>query len=238
MLSLFSRKNKSEKDLTLYTTIKGILGKKPKNLDLYKLAVQHSSVSKDSNERLEYLGDAILGAIVAEYLFKKFPYKDEGFLTEIRSRIVKRESLNGLALKIGLNKVLQFQTQHKHVKHMNQSIYGNALEAFIGAIYLDRGYKFCTKFIINGLIKPYINIQDIIDNHHNFKSVLIEWSQKNSKKIKFNIIKEKGTKHNTKEFTSQVSIDDEIVGQGIGFSKKKAEQAAAQKACVLLQILP
>ncbi len=236
MLSLFRTKKKSEKDITLYATIKGILGKKPKNLDLYKLAVRHSSVSKESNERLEYLGDAILGAIVAEYLFKKFPYRDEGFLTEIRSRIVKRETLNALALKIGLNKILEFQNQFPHSRHVNKSIYGNALEAFIGAIYLDRGYKFCSKFIINGLIKPYIDVQEVIDNHHNFKSTLIEWSQKNGKTINFKIVNEEGSKH-AKEFTAQVSIDGELVGQGVGFSKKKAEQAAAQKACHLLKII-
>lgn len=236
MLSLFRKKTKSEKDITLYATIKGILGKKPKNLDLYKLAVRHSSVSKESNERLEYLGDAILGAIVAEYLFKKFPYRDEGFLTEIRSRIVKRETLNALALKIGLNKILEFQNQFPHSRHVNKSIYGNALEAFIGAIYLDRGYKFCTNFIINGLIKPHINIQEVIDNHHNYKSTLIEWSQKQGKSIAFKIVNEEGSKH-AKEFTSHVLIDNKSVGRGVGFSKKKAEQAAAQKACHFLKII-
>ena len=236
MFSLF--KSKSENDKTLYATIKGILGKKPKNLDLYKLAVRHSSMNEDSNERLEFLGDAILGAVIAEYLFKKFPYKDEGFLTEIRSRIVKRESLNSLALRIGLNKILEFQNigTSNEGKKLHQSIYGNALEAFIGAVYLDRGYHFCKIFIIEQLVNPYINLQEVIDSQHNYKIILIEWVQKHGKSIHFDVIEEHGSKH-SREFTSEVSVDDEIVGKGRGYSKKKSEQAAAQKACIFFNII-
>ena len=231
---MFSKRIPKE-DRTFYATIKGILGKRPKNLDLYKLSLRHSSVSKDSNERLEYLGDAILGAVIAEFLFKKFPYKDEGFLTEIRSRIVKRETLNGLAEKIGLNKIVQYNFG-KNVS-AKKSIYGNALEAFIGAIYLDRGYKFTSKFILSDLIMPLIDLQEMIDNNRNFKSILIEWSQKEGKSIRFDITNEEGSKHN-KEFTSGVLIDDEVMGSGTGHSKKKAEQSAAEKACMHLNLLP
>lgn len=234
MFSLF--KNKSENDITLYTTIKGILGKKPKNLDLYKLAVRHASMpNEESNERLEYLGDAILGAIIAEYLFKKFPYRDEGFLTEIRSRIVKRESLNALALRLGLNKILEFQNQGFN-GHVNQSIYGNALEAFIGAIYLDRGHRFCKNFVIDVLVKRHINIKEVIEKHHNYKSVLIEWVQKNGKTFEFNVNLNQKNK-NSKEFSCEILINGKILGSGIGYSKKKAEQAAAQKACTFLKII-
>ena len=143
MFKFFGKK--STKDQNLSATIAGIIGSKPKNLELYQLSVRHSSVSKESNERLEYLGDAILGSIVAEYLFKKYPYKDEGFLTEIRSRIVKRESLNQLSQTIGLHKLVEFNFHRGGPSP--KSVYGNALEAFIGAIYLDKGYKFSCKFI-------------------------------------------------------------------------------------------
>lgn len=230
---LFKKNTKSE-DKILKSTIRGIIGKSPSNLELFKLSLRHSSTSNDSNERLEYLGDAILGAIVAEYLFKKFPNKNEGFLTEIRSRIVKRDSLNTLAKKIGLSNLV-LHTNTKLVKGKSNSIYGNALEAFIGAVYLDKGYKYCSKFIIKHLISPHINLKDIIENTSNFKSVLIEWAQKKGGKIQFDIIKEVGTQH-AKTFTCQISFGENFLSSGSGFSKKKAEQAAAQNACEELNI--
>lgn len=227
------KKHKSD-DKILKSTIRGILGKSPSNLELFKLSLRHSSTSGDSNERLEYLGDAILGAIVADYLFKKFPNKDEGFLTEIRSRIVKRESLNTLAIKIGVSNLVLHSNTNLN-KGKSSSVYGNALEAFIGAVYLDKGYKFCTKFILNYLISPHINIKDIIENNTNFKSILIEWTQKQGKTVNFDIIDEEGNQH-SKKFTSQISIDEDIISKGTGFSKKKSEQAAAQNACDKLGI--
>ena len=227
------KKQKSE-DKILKSTIRGIIGKNPSNLELFKLSLRHSSTSNDSNERLEYLGDAVLGAIVAEFLFKKYPSKDEGFLTEIRSRIVKRDSLNTLARKIGLSNLV-LHSNLKLVKAKSNSIYGNALEAFIGAVYLDKGYKYCAKFILNYLISPHIDLKDIIENTANFKSVIIEWAQKKGDKINFNIIKEEGTQH-SKKFTCEISITDTVISSGSGFSKKKAEQAAAQNACEDLNI--
>ena len=145
----------SNKDEKLTSALQQMIGGKPKNLNLYKLALQHTSASKESaqvgfresNERLEYLGDAILGAVIADYLFKKFPYKDEGFLTDIRSRIVNRESLNNLARKIGLNKLIVFDGNRKTIL-THKSMHGDALEALVGAIYLDKGFKYCKKFII------------------------------------------------------------------------------------------
>ena len=224
---LFKR-HKSD-DKILKSTIRGIIGKSPSNLELFKLSLRHSSTSEDSNERLEFLGDAILGSIVAEYLFKKFPNKDEGFLTEIRSRIVKRESLNTLAIKIGLSNLV-LHSNSKLVKGKSTSIYGNALEAFIGAVYLDKGYKYCSKFIINYLVKPHIDLKDLIENTTNFKSVIIEWAQKKGDKIIFEIIDEVGNQH-SKTFTCQIAINEEVLAVATGFSKKKAEQAAAQNAC-------
>lgn len=224
MFGLF--KKQDSETLLFKQTIKGILGATPKNLTVYQLAFKHSSLSEESNERLEFLGDAILGAIVADYLFKKYPFKDEGFLTEIRSRIVKRDSLNTLALKLGFDKIIKF---HKGGGSY-RSIYGNALEAFIGAVYLDQGYKFTYTFIVNQLISPHLNIKDIVENNRNFKSILIEWCQKNDKKISFSIANEEGENHK-KEFTANAFIDNEIVGTGKGYSKKKAEQSAAEKVC-------
>lgn len=229
------------KDSKFADSIANITGQTPINLNLYKLAVCHTSAAKEdklgirnSNERLEYLGDDILGAVIAEYLFKKFPYKDEGFLTEIRSRIVNRESLNKLGKKIGLNKIIEYNPGRAGTLS-HKSLYGDALEALVGAVYLDKGFKPCRKFILNHLLHPHFDINEIIENNLNFKSILIEWSQKESKDIKFVIIKEEGSIHH-KEFTAQVIINDEAISTGTGFSKKKAEQAAAEQACQQLKL--
>lgn len=204
--------------------------------------MQHTSVAeepikgvKESNERLEYLGDAVLGAVVAEYLFKRYPFKDEGFLTEIRSRIVNRESLNQLAMKIGVSQLVEFDTKRK-TSSSHKSLYGDAMEAFIGAYFLDRGFQSTRRFIINKLLKRHYDLHEIIDTTINFKSKIIEWSQKNAKEVRFEIVNQKGGKHN-RQFRSNVLIDDEIVAEGFGFSKKKSEQDAARKACDILKIL-
>jgi ribonuclease III len=219
-----------------------IVGSLPRNLSLYKLALKHSSIAnqrldghKESNERLEYLGDAFLGAVIAEYLFKKFPYKDEGFLTEIRSRLVNRETLNNLSVKVGIPKIIEFDTSKK-TSLSHKSIYGDTLEALVGAVYLDRGFEFCRKFILNKLILPHFDIEQIVQNNYNYKSIVIEWAQKESKEVRFEIIEEKGNSH-FKEFTAQVFIDDKPISIGHGFSKKKAEQNAAYKSCEQLELL-
>lgn len=232
----------SEKDKRLVAVITQITGSRPFNLNLYKLATRHTSASEESgeanrnnnNERLEYLGDAILGAIIAEYLFKKFPFKDEGFLTEIRSRIVNRESLNNLAKKIGLNNVIEYDTKRRS-QHTHKSIYGDALEALVGAVYLDKGYEFSRKFVLNKLIAPHLDIKEIIAVDTNYKSRLIEWAQRENQEIRFEIIQETGNQH-TKEFVAQVFLKDEPFATGSGYSKKKAEQAAASKACEKLKL--
>jgi ribonuclease-3 len=222
----------------LLTAIHTIAGFTPSNLELYKLAVLHSSKGKEtkgfreSNERLEYLGDAILGAAVADYLFKKYPFKNEGFLTEIRSRIVNRESLNHIARKIGVSSIVQFD--HKNAQ-LQQVILGNALEAIVGAIYLDKGYIKSKKFVIDKLIQPYFNLELVISSNTNFKSKVIEWVQRNGKDIRFEVTITKKAK-NTKEFIAQVFIAEQPFGQGYGYTKKKAEQDAAEKTCELLAI--
>lgn len=219
--------------------IRNIAGFTPSNLELYRLATLHSSIAKpngrgvkDSNERLEYLGDAILGAAVADYLFKKFPYKDEGFLTEIRSRIVNREALNLLARKIGVGNIVQFDSKNIHLQ---QVILGNTLEAIVGAVYLDKGYLRCKKFVIDKLIAPYYDLETVVNSNSNYKSMLIEWSQREGKVVRFEIVEVRKAK-NRKEFTAQVMVDNEAKGMGYGNNKKKAEQDAALKTLEMLKI--
>jgi ribonuclease-3 len=224
----------------LVAAIPNISGFTPSNLELYRLATVHSSIAKEngsgykeSNERLEYLGDAILGAAVADFLFKKFPFKPEGFLTEIRSRIVNREALNLLARKIGVANIVQFDQKNAHLQ---QVILGNTLEAIVGAIYLDKGYIRTKKFVIDKLINPNYNVDDLVNSDSNFKSKIIEWAQREGKDVKFEILNvKKGRNH--KEFTAQVLVDNEAKGTGYGNSKKKAEQDAAFKTCEMLNLL-
>jgi ribonuclease-3 len=233
-------KGKTTKDKTLVAAIQNIAGFTPSNLELYRLATMHSSIAKEngrgykeSNERLEYLGDAILGAAVADFLFKKFPFKPEGFLTEIRSRIVNREALNLLARKIGVANIVQFDQKNAHLQ---QVILGNTLEAIVGAIYLDKGYIRTRKFVIDKLINPNYDVDDLVNSDTNFKSKIIEWAQREGKDVKFEILNVKKAR-NHKEFTAQVLVDNEAKGTGYGNSKKKAEQDAAFKTCEMLDLI-
>lgn len=233
-------KGKTNKDKVLVAAIQNIAGFTPSNLELYRLATMHSSIAKEngrgykeSNERLEYLGDAILGAAVADFLFKKFPFKPEGFLTEIRSRIVNREALNLLARKIGVANIVQFDQKNAHLQ---QVILGNTLEAIVGAIYLDKGYIRTRKFVIDKLINPNYDVDDLVNSDTNFKSKIIEWAQREGKDVKFEILNVKKAR-NHKEFTAQVLVDNEAKGTGYGNSKKKAEQDAAFKTCEMLNLI-
>jgi ribonuclease-3 len=209
--------------------VERIIGEKPKNDSLYQLAFRHTSASKTSTVK----GFKVLGMIVAEYLFKKYPFKDEGFLTEIRSRIVNRESLNQVARKIGLDDLITFDGNR--VTHARTSMYGDAMEALIGAIYLDKGFRFTKNFIVKSLMANYFDLDEVIKNNANYKSILLTWSQSLGKNVEFEIIKENG-KHHSKEFVAQIKVDDEIVSEGRGWNKKKAEQDAARKACETLEI--
>ena len=228
------------RDKELIRAIAGIIGSTPDNIRLYKLALTHTSFARqaaagkhETNERLEFLGDAVLGAVVAELMFKKFPYEDEGFMTEIRSRIVNRESLNQIALKIGLNLLVKVDTTSYSTR--NKSVNGNALEALVGAIYLDKGYDHTRRFILGKLIKPHVDLHQLVNTTSNFKSKLIEWAQSQNLDIRFEIVQKK-QQGNTTEFTCEIYIDDKPVAAGVGLSKKKADQAAAEKAVVLLKI--
>lgn len=239
ILSYF--KTYSAEDKRLIAAVKAITGNKPFNLSPYILATQHSSIAreneqgvKESNERLEYLGDAILGAVVADMLFKRFPFKDEGFLTEMRSKIVNRESLNELAKKVGIKNIVVFD-EHKKTSLSHKSIYGDTLEAFIGAIYLDKGFKACSRFIIRKLINPNFDLDEVMRQSLNFKSKIIEWAQKENHDLRFEIVDEVNKRH-FKEFVARVFINDEPVSDGHGHSKKKAEQDAAMRACEKLNL--
>lgn len=240
LLNLF--KKPSPKDKKLAAALKQIMGCYPTNIQLYHLAMKHSSVAsenhagfKESNERLEYLGDAVLGAVVAEYLFKKYPYKPEGFLTEIRARIVNRESLNNLAIKTGLSKLVEYEGK-KTGSAAFKSIYGDAMEALIGAIYLDKGFEFCKKFITDKILSQYLDVDKVIETTMNYKSLIIEWGQKHNYKIEF-FSDEEGESRHQKQFKAVLFVNGNKLAEGKGLNKKKAEQDAARKAyeIILLQ---
>jgi ribonuclease-3 len=225
----------------LVKSIKNIVGFYPGNIELYKLATQHRSIAKhndiglkESNERLEYLGDAVLGSIVAEYLFKKYPLKNEGFLTEIRSRIVNRDSLNSVAIRIGIKDIVEY-TNNRRNSQSYKSIYGDTLEALIGAVYLDKGYRSTKKFIIRKLLRQQFDLENIIQVNPNYKSKVIEWAHRENKEVKFEITEIKGSSHN-REFKAEFVVEGKSVAEGSGYSKKKAEQNAAQKSCEKLHI--
>lgn len=237
--ALFASK-KEDKNSLFKKALRLLLGVRPGNLELYKIAFRHASATsmqeqqKPHNERLEYLGDAILGAVVAEFLFKKYPYKDEGFLTEVRSRIVNGEFLNELGKKMGIDALMEFDQRQKGI-NTHKSMVGDALEALVGALFLDKGFEKAKKFILERIIQNHINIDQLATAEKNHKSRLIEWAQKENRKIRFNIIKEEGTSH-SRIFTAEVRLDEQVVAQGQGSSKKKAEQQAAMNAIEKLQL--
>ncbi len=209
-----------------------IMGFQPRNYELYKLALIHksSSLTDDNgkilnNERLEFLGDAILDAIVADMLYKQFPDEKEGFMTNARSKIVSRANLNKIALEIGLNRVV-VSTANSHT----HNIFGNAFEALIGAIYLDQGYRKCKYFVENRVFNNIIDFEKVSFAEVNFKSKLLEWSQKHKKTLEFVLVEERVSARNIPAFISQVTIDGELYGQGEGSSKKESHQNAAKRA--------
>ena len=220
----------SKENKELIRAIQFILGYKTKKPELFKLALLHKSIKSDeSNERLEFLGDAILGLIVAKHLFKLYPFKDEGFLTKIRSKIVSRDSLNDVGRKMGLKKLINVK---RFKSKSYDSIYGDALEALIGACYLEKGFDFCEK---NVIILPYFDLEKLTTQTHNFKSKILEWAQK--EKISINFIVEKTSKSSRlSEFKSILKIDGKNVSTGYGKSKKNAEKDASRIACEKLQL--
>ncbi|MBQ2853815.1 MAG: ribonuclease III [Bacteroidales bacterium] len=235
ILTLLRYRNKS--DRVLARSIHNIFGFYPRNLELYKLAFTHKSVSSKtagytiSNERLEYLGDAVLSSIVAQFLFKKFPTKQEGFLTEMRSKIVSRSSLNKLSLKFGLHDFIHYSKKNEHCKF--RSMGGNAFEAFTGALFLDFDYDFAYKIIVDRVIKLHIDLNELEKSENNYKSRLLEWAQKEKHLVNFKQIGSKGAGFD-KHYVIQVLIDDKEYGKATDYSIKGAEQLAAEKTWLMM----
>lgn len=211
-----------------------ILGFYPNDISLYEQALTHRSSPTETksgkwqnNERLEFLGDAILDAIVADIIYKHFPNRKEGFMTNTRSKIVQRESLNQIALKMGLDKMI---TSAAKINSHNKYIYGNAFEALIGAIYLDQGYRTCFSFVKKRVIDQYMPLDKIVHKEVNFKSNLIEWGQKNKLDIVFDLIETFFDQDGSPVFQTSVSLKGISLGIGIGYSKKESQQNAAKMA--------
>ena len=224
-----------KEDQKIIKAILFLFGFEPVNINLYKLALLHKSKNKnESNERLEYLGDAVLNLIVAEYLFKKYPYKDEGFLTKIRSKIVSRESLNNLGRKVGLKEIINFKSVNEFSKNY-KSIYGDALEAIIGAVYLDVGFEYCQEYLVKNIIIPYYNFDELVNKTHNFKSKILEWSQKEKKLVKFST-KKITLKNNLSQFESILVMENKEISKGFGNNKKNSEKDASRLACEKLEL--
>ncbi len=223
--------NRSKKP---YLCLYRLLGFFPNDILLYEQALLHKSSSRinkegkwENNERLEFLGDAVLDTIIADLLYHQFPFKKEGFLTNTRSKIVQRESLNHIAIQLGLDKHLVVSSTTKTNIH-HSCVLGNALEALIGAIYLDQGYEMTKKFIQSKIVNPYINFNSIAKKEVNFKSVLIEWSQKYKIDITFDLIEEFTDKENQLVFQTRILVGGQPVGVGVGHSKKESQQKAAE----------
>lgn len=222
------------KDRESYFCFYKILGFFPRNIRFYEQALLHKSTSIRSekgrplnNERLEFLGDAILDAIVGDIVYKHFEGRREGFLTNTRSKIVQRETLNKLAVEIGLDKLVKYSTRSS--SH-NSYMYGNAFEAFIGAIYLDQGYERCKQFMEKKILKNYIDLDKMSRKEVNFKSKLIEWSQKTKMEVSFELIEQFLDQDYNPMFHTEVRIESLSAGTGTGYSKKESQQNAAQMA--------
>ena len=228
------------KDRQFYKALNDIFGIYPNNIELYKLALIHKSASivlddgtHINNERLEYLGDAVIEAVVSDMLYIDFPYEKEGALTQLRSRIVSRSSLNELALRLGLDEyVVSYSSFNNSRKH----IYGDAFEAMMGAIYLDKGYDFTNRLLINGIFKRYVDMNSLLETETDYKSRLIEWCQKKKKHL--NIASHEGgnNEEDVLQFYAVVTIENVDYGYGIGESKKEAEQRACRNTVEKLHL--
>ena len=236
-MALFHASPKDPADKALYDYIHNIFGFYPKNIALYRVAFTHKSVAAEtvgnyhvSNERMEYLGDAVLSTAVADYLFRTYPTQPEGFLTEMRSRIVSRASLNKLSEKLGFGDYIRHTPDVGNNAH---SMGGNAFEALMGAIYLDRGFDFDKHIIIDRIVRIHIDLEQLQTTDVNFKSKLLEWSQKQKKSTVFKMLEEIGEGHK-KQFHVQIVIDEQPYGDAIDRSIRGAEQLAAEKTWKLL----
>ncbi|SEP89016.1 ribonuclease III [Flavobacterium urocaniciphilum] len=230
----------SNQDGVFFEKISQILGFKPNTLKYYEKAFTHRSANKldekgnpISYERLEFLGDAMLGSVIAAHLYNKVPTGDEGYLTKMRSKIVSREHLNELGRDF---KLVQFVESKVNPSHFGDNIHGNIFEAFIGAIYLDKGFEYCEKFIHEKIIKQYVNIERLEGKVISYKSLIIEWCQKEKKSFRFDVFEDNG-KEGIKYFGVKLFIDEEVVSKARATSKKKAEETASKRAFFALQDL-
>ena len=229
-MPLFAKRTESPE---FYHFFRNVLGFTPRHTELYRIALTHRSSSavdhghRINNERLEYLGDAMLGAIVAEFLYKKYPLQGEGFLTEMRSKIVSRKSLGGLARRLGLPELVEHQ---KGQEGSFKSLGGDAFEALIGAIYLEKGFRFTRKLIIEKMLCTYLNVDELAHTDWNFKGKIIDWGQKNRKKVSFEVVRTyMRDREGRKEYECLVKIDGQPQQSAIGYTIKSAEQLAAEK---------
>ena len=218
--------------------IRDLVGFTPANLNIFRLAFSHKStanennVGSQNNERLEYLGDAVLGTVVAEYLFKKYPNADEGFLTKMRSKIVKRKSLNRIGEKMGLDLMLADQNNTR----LSRSMMGNAVEALVGAVYLERGYQRTKTYIIRKILRSYVDVHELESYDDNYKSQLLEWCQKNGQTINYKLIARYKLEKRDR-FKVAVLVNGKKMATADDFNKKSAEQTASERAMESLGIL-
>lgn len=230
---LLRLKGRFSKDGKYYAVVNEIFGLYPNNIELYKLALIHRSASlfledgtQINNERLEFLGDAILESIVSDYLFIEYPDKNEGFLSKVRAKIVSRSTLNEIAVALGLDKHIVVQYSHNHIQ---KHLYGDALEAMVGAIYLDKGYDFVNRLVINDILKKNVDLRKIVEEEKDFKSRLIEWSQKHKYDLNFETLPAENEEHQP-VFVCSVKLGGKVISGGTAASKKEAEQMASRSA--------
>ncbi len=228
----------SEEDQELYYDLKKLLNFSPKNINKYKKAFTHRSVQMLDDkgnpinyERLEFLGDSILGSVIAAYLYKKAPTGSEGYLTQMRSKIVSREHLNELGKNLNL---IRFINSNVDQANVGENIHGNIFEALVGAIYLDKGYSFSQKFIFENVIVPYVDIEKLEGKITSYKGLIIEWCQKQKKKYKFDTYEDSGNEP-IKHFSVKIYIDGEQIAKGRATSKKKAEEQASKRVYFAFQ---
>ena len=230
--------SRSQEDGNFFLQLKKILGYKPKAKSLYSKAFTHRSMNiKDKKgntfnyERLEFVGDAMLSSVIAAYLFEQVPHGDEGYLTKMRSKVVSREHLNELGKDLGLIDLVQSRIPKSN---FGDNIHGNLFEALVGAIYLDRGYNFCEKFIYRRVINPYVDIETLEGKVISYKSLLIEWCQKEKNTFDYNVYEDTGNDE-LKHFSVKLSINDKVVSKARATSKKKAEEKASKRAFFAFQ---
>lgn len=238
ILSKIFSKSRSQEDGIFFDSIQKILGFPPKNIDHYRKAFTHRSSNKLNHEgnpinyeRLEFLGDAMLSSVIAAHLFNKAPLGDEGYLTKMRSKIVSREHLNELGKDLNL---IRFIESKVPVQHFGENIHGNIFESLIGAIYLDKGYEFCEKFIQKRVIIPYVDISRLEGKVISYKSLVIEWCQKEKKVFHYDIFEDNAI-DGQRLFGVRLSIDDKVIAKARATSKKKAEEKASQRAYFAFQ---